>query len=142
MGCGAAIASEHYLYITTSAPGLYDQPILVLEPGMHTAMLNRADVSATGAYAVTGADDKTVRIWAVPTGHLLRTIRLPQGPGHVGKVYAVAISPDGALVAAGGYTSAAGQPQDIFLFDRATGALVQRLTGIHHVVYHLVFSPT
>jgi WD40 repeat protein len=82
--------------------GLYDQPVLVIEPGMHTAKINRADVSATGAYAVSGSDDKTVRIWEVQTGKLLRTIRLPQGPGRVGQVYAVAISPDGALVAAGG----------------------------------------
>jgi WD domain, G-beta repeat len=64
-------------------------------------------VLETGAYAVTGSDDKTTRIWAAATGQLLRTIRLPQGPGHVGKVYAVAISPDGALVAAGGWTAAA-----------------------------------
>jgi hypothetical protein len=82
--------------------GLYDQPVLTLDPGMHTARINGADVSATGAYPVTGSDDKTVRLWAAQTGRLLRTIRLPQGPWHVGKVNAVAISPDGALVAAGG----------------------------------------
>ena len=33
--------------------GLYDQPVLTLDPGMHTATITRADVSATGAYAVT-----------------------------------------------------------------------------------------
>ena len=65
--------------------GLYDQPVLTLDPGMHTATIKRADVSATGAYAVTGSDDKTVRLWDAPTGRLLRTIRLPQGPGHCGQ---------------------------------------------------------
>ena len=109
--------------------GLYDQPVLTLDPGMHTARINRLDVSATGAYAVSGSDDKTVRVWDAPTGRLLRTIRLPQGPGPVGKVYAVAISPDGALVAAGGYTAAPGQPQAIYLFDRDTGALARRPQG-------------
>jgi WD40 repeat protein len=121
--------------------GLYDQPVLVLDPGMHTARIWRADVSATGAYAVSGSDDKTVRLWAAETGQLLRTIRLPQGPGHVGKVYAVAISPDGALVAAGGWTAEPGQPEQIYLFQRDTGALVQRLEGLPNVVHHLVFSP-
>ena len=48
--------------------GLYDQPVLTLDPGMHTAMIKRADVSATGAYAVTGSDDKTVRVWDGPDG--------------------------------------------------------------------------
>jgi WD40 repeat protein len=89
--------------------GLYYQPVLTLDPNMHTAAITRADVSATGAFAVSGSDDKTVRLWDAPTGRLLRTIRLPQGPGHVGKVYAVAISPDGALVAAGGYATTLNQ---------------------------------
>jgi hypothetical protein len=122
--------------------GLYDQPVLTLEPGMHTAPIRYADVSATGAYAVSGADDKTVRLWEAPTGRLLRTIRLPQGPGPVGKVYAVAINPDGALVAAGGYTGREDQPQSIYLFDRDTGALVRRLDGVPGTILHLAFSPT
>jgi WD40 repeat protein len=125
-----------------AAAGLYEQPVLTLDPGMHTAQINRVDVSATGAYAVSGSEDKTVRLWATQTGQWLRTIRLPQGPGPVGKVYAVAISPDGALVAAGGYTAETGQPEQIYLFDRDTGALDRRLAGLPEVVDHLVFSPT
>jgi WD40 repeat protein len=122
--------------------GLYDQPVLTLDAGMHIAMITRVDVSTTGAYAVTGSDDKTVRLWAAPTGQWLRTIRLPQEPGHVGRVYAVAISPDGALVAAGGQTTSPSQPEHIYLFHRDTGALVRRLDSLTNVVTHLAFSPT
>jgi WD40 repeat protein len=121
--------------------GLYDRPVLTVDPGMHTARITSADVSATGAYAVSGSDDKTVRLWDAPTGRLLRTIRLPQGPGHVGKVYAVAISPDGVLVAVGGFTAEPGPPRPIYLFDRDTGTLVQRLEGQISSVAHLAFSP-
>jgi WD40 repeat protein len=123
--------------------GLYDQPVLTLDPGMHTARINRVDVSATGVYAVSGSYDKTVRIWEVQMGRLLRTIRLPQGPGHVGRVYAVAISPNGVLVAASGYTGAVDyQPVQIYLFQRDTGALIRRLEGLPEAVTYLVFSPT
>jgi WD40 repeat protein len=132
-GAAAAAAGE---------AGLYDRPVLTRDPGMHIAKITRADVSATGPYAVSGSYDKTVRIWAAPTGRRLRTIRLPQGPGPVGQVYAVAISPDGALVAAGGQTAGPGQPEQIYLFHRDTGALVRRLEGLPNVVHHLVFSPT
>ena len=87
-----------------SGPGLFERPVLALDPGLHTAPIRRADVDRSGSYAVTGSDDRTVRVWSVADGTLLRTIRLPVGPGDVGKVYAVAISPDGALIAAGGWT--------------------------------------
>jgi WD40 repeat protein len=85
--------------------GLYDRPVLVVDPGMHTAPINGASADWEGRFAVTGSDDKTVRVWSLSDGRLLRTIRLPAGPGDVGKVYAVSINPDGSLIAAGGCTS-------------------------------------
>ena len=123
-GLSAAAAQE-------PASGLYDRPVLVLEPGMHTAPIRRADVDREGRFAVTGSDDKTVRVWSLADGRLQRTIRLPAGPGNVGKVYAVAISPDGALIAAGGWTrwSEADPQEQIYLFDRASGEMVARLRG-------------
>src|SRR3982074_3807340 len=82
--------------------GLYDRPVLTIDPGMHTAMIKRTDVDAAGRWAVPGSLDKTIRVWSLADGALLRTIRLPAGPGHVGQVYGVAMSPDGTLIAAGG----------------------------------------
>jgi WD40 repeat protein len=125
-----------------TATGLYDRPVLVFDPGVHTAPIRRADIDADGRFAVTGSLDRTVRIWSVADGRLLRTIRLPVGPGNVGRVDAVAISPDGALVAAGGWTrwTEADRQEQIYLFDHTTGALVKRIDGLSSTVLHLVFS--
>jgi WD40 repeat protein len=43
-----------------------------------------------------------VRVWSLDDGRLLRTLRVPTGAGNVGKLFAVALSPDGSTVAAGG----------------------------------------
>ena len=48
-----------------------------------------------------------MRIWSVADGKLLRTIWIPVGPENVGDIFAVAISPDGSTIAAGGWTERA-----------------------------------
>src|SRR5262245_6715272 len=69
--------------------GLYEQPVLVIDPGMHAGPLIRADIDERGDFAVTGSLDKTVRIWSLKPPKLLTTLRMPSGPGNIGKIYAV-----------------------------------------------------
>src|SRR4051794_37792488 len=85
-----------------AATGLYERPVLVVDPGAHTAAIWRIDADREGRFLVTASEDKTVRVWAAEDGRLLRTIRLPAGPGEIGKAWAVAISPDGTMIATGG----------------------------------------
>ncbi len=66
---------------------------------------------------------------------------MPLGPGNVGQVYAVAITPDGATIAAGGWTRGVVGEEQIYLFDRVTGAMTGRLGGLPTSVFHLAFSP-
>jgi WD40 repeat protein len=122
--------------------GLFDYPVLVVDPGMHTTAIKRAAADWDGRWAATVSDDKTVRVWSLADGALQRTIRLPAGPGQIGKVYAVAMSPDGTLIAAGGWTRAseADQQEQIYLFNRATGALVRRIEDLPACVFFLAFS--
>lgn len=125
-----------------AAAGLYAQPVLVLDPGMHTAMINRADLDRAGRLAVTGSHDKTVRLWALD-GDLaepLATWRMPAGPGNLGKNYAVAMAPAGDLIAAGGWTKGVAGQENIYLLTR-DGRLAQRIGGLPKVVLHLAFSP-
>ena len=117
-------------------------PQLRIEAGMHTAVSKRLDVSADGQLLVTGSEDKTVRLWSLPTGKLVKTFRVPIAPGPYGKIYAVAISPDGRLIAAGGWTAQPGSPDEyVYLFDTISGALAARLGPLPNAVNDLAFSP-
>jgi WD40 repeat protein len=121
---------------------LYDRPVLAIDPGMHTSRITSQAVDAGGRFVVTGGDDHTVRIWSVADGKLLRTIWIPVGPEHVGSIYAVAISPDGSTIAAGGYTERLDGDHPIYIFDRESGNLVRRIAGDSpSATLFLTFSP-
>ena len=125
-----------------AAATLFDGPVLAPDPGVHTARIGRADVDAAGQIVVTGSDDRTVRLWSAEDGALLRTVRVPWGPGDIGKVYAVAIDPCGEVIAAGGWTrSSDDDPQEqLYLFRAADGAMIRRIEGLPSGVNHLAFS--
>ena len=117
------------------------RPFLRIETGMHTASINRIGVDAACSRAATASDDKTVRLWSLPEGKLLRTIRLPIGDGDGGKVYATALSPDGRWLAAGGWDAAWDKSahHSLTLIDLNSGAL-RRLGEFEDVMLSLAFS--
>ena len=123
-----------------ASPELPTEPILRIEAGQHVGQILRIDTDAANKFVVTASKDKTARVWSLPDGRLQRILRLPIDYGNIGKAYAVAISPDGGTVAVGGFTGVSGH-HNIFLFDRASGALKQRLPDLPSVIHHLAYSP-
>ena len=117
------------------------EPILRIETGMHTAIIQRVGVDGDCRLLATGSNDKTVRLWSLPEGRLLKTLRWPIGPGNDGKVDAVAISPDGKLVAVGGFDArwTSQGRVSVYLFD-ASGALKARIGDFEGAIFHLAFS--
>lgn len=87
------------------------EPQLRIEAGMHTAVIKRIATDAAGRLAVTASDDKTARVWDVASGRLLQTLRIPIDQGDEGKLYAVALSPDGRLAAVGGRAGTGTDPR-------------------------------
>jgi WD40 repeat protein len=101
-------------------------------------------VDAQGRWLVTVAHDKTGRVWDLATGRLLRVLRIPLAADADGKLFATAISPDGRLVALGGWLRLSGdtsKAHNILIYDRASGRLLRRLTGLDNVTHGLAFSP-
>src|ERR1700733_1626268 len=124
------------------ATDLYDRPVLAIDPGKHTAAISSQAVDAVGRFAVTGGDDRTVRVWSVADGKLSRTIWIPVGPEKVGDVYAVAINPDGSTIAAGGMTETRNDEHPIYLFNRESGDLIHRIhEDLPDGTSFLTFSP-
>jgi WD40 repeat protein len=119
----------------------YDQPVLVVDPGMHTAPIKALAVDSAGRLGVTGSLDKTVRLWQLADGKLVQTIRVLAGPNAYGQIFAAAISPDGTLIAAAGYTEDVPGRQVIYLFDSNTGKMTAHIGGLPDSISTLAFSP-
>jgi WD40 repeat protein len=116
------------------------EPILRIETGMHTAAISRIATDPENHYLVSCSDDKTVRLWELPGARLVRTLRPPIGIGHEGKIYAVALSPDGKTIACGGLAQAYEHFAVIYLFDRESGRLIKRISGLPRAIHHLTYS--
>ncbi len=86
--------------------------------------------SPNGQALASGSRDKTIKLWDLPTGSLVRTLT-----GHTSDVFSVAISPDGRTLASGS------NDKTIKLWDIKTGELLRTLAGHSHEVWSVAISP-
>jgi uncharacterized caspase-like protein/WD40 repeat protein len=128
---------------TVAAAGKPPQaPLIRIETAMHTARISSLSADDSGHYLVTASDDKTLRLWELATGRLLRVLRPPIGQGNEGKMYAAAMSPDGSIVAGAGWSGLEWDgAHSIYIFDRTSGRMLKRITGLPQSIPHLAFSP-
>ena len=121
--------------------GVAGAPLLMLDTGGHMALINAIAFTPDGGQLVSASEDKTIRVWDLATGKTVRTIRGESAPGDQGKIYAMALSPDGKWLAAGGFFDGPGDARNaIRLYDFASGRLVALLKGHENVVSGLAFS--
>lgn len=114
--------------------------VLRLDPGMHTTSIKRIAITADERMLATCSDDKTVRLWALPEGNLIRTLRPQIDEGNQGKVYSVALDPAGRWAAAAGWLSTPDLGECVLIFDTATGAVTARLGALPEIVNDLAVS--
>ena len=111
-------------------------------PG-HTSRISSMCFNADGqllASARSWNGPITIRLWAVATGKLLKTLKTPTGNINLGSLPNIMeFSPDGQTLASGdGYSN---EGYGIRLWDVTTGTLRYTLTGHNGEISSLCFSP-
>ena len=100
----------------------------------HRGNVNSVVFSADGSQLFAAAGEPAlfgeIRQWNVADGKLVRVFE-----GHKDALYCVALSPDGKILASGGYD------QKIKLWNVETGGEIRTLSGHNGCVYGLAFRP-
>lgn len=114
----------------------------------HSAVVQSLAFCPDGRFLASGSSDGTIRLWNLETGNNDRTLMQPlpeagaaESLGRPGMVFAVAVSPDGRLLASGG-GDGVGQAGELAVWDLPSGRLLRRLpcpSGFQ--VWDLAFSP-
>jgi WD40 repeat protein/serine/threonine protein kinase len=96
----------------------------------HTDKIEGVAFSRDGSRALSTGHDKTLRLWEVPSGRLLRTLI-----GHEASGWCVAFLPDG------NHAISSSSDRTLRLWDLGTGAEVRRFTGHASEVKAAALSP-
>ena len=97
----------------------------------HTEEVNSLAFSLDGTFLVSGSDDRTVNLWDIQTGGVIKTFH-----GHTDLVWSVSISPDCTMIASGS------GDLTIRLWDVQAGECCCVIDGHNDVVRSVNFSPT
>jgi WD40 repeat protein len=119
-------------------------PFLMVDTAMHVGPIWRISLDASGTLLATVAGDKSIRLFDVASGNLLRKIHLPLGDGEIGSVVSVALSPDGRLLLAATLSFDTGTDFDsgsVYVVDVQDGQIRGRLRNLPAVPTRIAFAP-
>jgi S1-C subfamily serine protease len=102
----------------------------------HTSLVYSVAISPDGQTIVSGSEDRSIKIWRLSDGQLLKTLNTDMsGGGYNNSIGAVVISPDGKNIIAGGGGST------IKIWRLSDGQLLKTLIGHTSPISSLLISP-
>lgn len=120
------------------------KPLLIINPEGHKGKIKSLIVTADKKQIVTGGFDKTIKVWDIESGEIIREILGEIGTGSNGMIYTTALSPDNKLLATGGWFGKDNETEilgDIRIYDFKTGKLLTLLKAHRNVINALEFTP-
>lgn len=104
----------------------------------HTDWVRAVTFDPEGHLLASGGDDQEIYLWQIDEAHKLplqlkEEKPLKKLPGHQGRVYSLAFSPDGKQLVS------AGEDEVLMLWDVHTGTVLRQFDGHHGNVYSVAF---
>ncbi|MDH5476540.1 MAG: hypothetical protein OEX22_12660, partial [Cyclobacteriaceae bacterium] len=128
------------LLISSVALATDGVPKIVINPLGHSGKIFNILYTPDGSKIISVSEDKTIKIWDSKTGEMLNKFESQIGEGPQGMFYASSISPDGRLLAVGGYPVSTESKNYIQIIDIEKGEQVAVAIGHSNVINTLDFD--
>jgi WD40 repeat protein len=115
-------------------------PQIVIDSKGHSARISNLHYTSDGSHIVSISEDKTIKVWDVESGKMLRKFESQIGDGFEGMFYASALSPDGKLLAVAGYKVNSEKENYILIIDLVKHTQVSTAVGHADVINSLAFN--
>jgi len=126
------------LFISTAS--FAQAPRIVINPMGHSAKIHNVLFTPDGQKLISVSEDKTIRVWSATSGEMIQKYESQIGDGPEGMFYASAISPDGKILAVGGYPVSSEKENYIILIDLEKNKQIATAIGHTNVINALSFS--